>query len=108
MISDANLDALLENELMVGRAVEDVTGSLLGDEGRTLCRAWIFAKEPGVFCGERVISALAGILQDELGEVECRVADGDSVEAGTRLIEWRAQAAATLAIERTLLNTLSH
>jgi nicotinate-nucleotide pyrophosphorylase (carboxylating) len=107
MLDDAAICSLLQHEFQTDRAFDDVTANLLGSAGLTPCRGWVFAKEAGVFCGERVVSALAGWLGSRV-TLRTVVRDGKAIVVGEHLVELEGRAADLLAIERTLLNFLSH
>jgi nicotinate-nucleotide pyrophosphorylase (carboxylating) len=98
---------LIEREMRADRASDDVTASLLGARRTEPCRGWVFAKETGVFCGERVILALAEWAGPRL-EVTAKKCDADRLSVGDIALELRGPAGDLLAIERTLLNLLSH
>jgi nicotinate-nucleotide pyrophosphorylase (carboxylating) len=61
------------------------------------------AKQDGLFAGGVLVEPLFRLL-DPLVRVELRVADGEPVAAGTRLLEIEGAAAALVAGERTALN----
>ena len=68
-------------------------------------RAEIRARQEGVVCGlpivRRIAARAAGVIESEPLAV-----DGDRVEAGTRVMEFRGPLAVLLPVERTLLNLL--
>lgn len=104
MLEPTSLRRLLENELAVDCARDDVTSRLLGSDGQVRARAVILAREPGVFSGVDVCRAFPG---GEV-EVECLVAEGATLEAGMPVVRLRGPVVDCLAIERTLLNFLGH
>jgi nicotinate-nucleotide pyrophosphorylase (carboxylating) len=69
------------------------------------CEAAILVKEPGVVCGLEVADAIFREL-DVGVHLERLVADGDSVERGTRIAHLSGPARAILTGERTALNVL--
>ncbi|WP_423724264.1 carboxylating nicotinate-nucleotide diphosphorylase [Arthrobacter gengyunqii] len=80
----------------------DITSELLvPEEARTT--AVLTAREPGVFCGERVIEAAFRLTSPET-EVQFLIRDGESFEAGTVLAEISGPARAVLTGERVALN----
>ena len=84
----------------------DVTAHLAFVEDRS-ARAWVRARERGVFAGCAVLELLAEHYPDELS-VTVKTQDGERIERGTDIacIEGPAQRIVTL--ERTLLNFLQH
>jgi nicotinate-nucleotide pyrophosphorylase (carboxylating) len=82
----------------IGRG--DLTApALVGLRGRA---EWV-AKQDGLFAGGVLVEPLFRLL-DPLVRVQLRVADGEAVAAGTRLLEIEGAAAALVAGERTALN----
>jgi nicotinate-nucleotide pyrophosphorylase (carboxylating) len=71
----------------------------VGQRGRA---EWV-AKQEGVFCGGVLVEPLFRLL-DPLVRVVVRVAEGEPVATGTRLLELEGSAAALVAGERTALN----
>ena len=66
-------------------------------------RAHWLAKAPGVFCGGVLLEPLLHLL-DPAARVSLRVAEGELVQPGQRLLELEGKAAALVAVERTALN----
>ena len=70
--------------------------------GRSARASWQ-AKQAGVFCGGVLVEPLFHLLDPGV-VVQLRVADGERVEPGQRLLELEGTAAALVAGERTALN----
>ena len=70
--------------------------------GRSARASWQ-AKQAGVFCGGVLVEPLFRLLDPGV-VVQLRVADGERVEPGQRLLELEGTAAALVAGERTALN----
>jgi nicotinate-nucleotide pyrophosphorylase (carboxylating) len=92
----AQLQAWLAEDM--GRG--DLSAPALADrQGRA---HWL-AKAPGVFCGGVLLEPLLQLL-DPTARVSRRVAEGELVQPGQRLLELEGKAAALVAVERTALN----
>ncbi|NDF62168.1 MAG: carboxylating nicotinate-nucleotide diphosphorylase [Synechococcaceae bacterium WBB_3_034] len=92
----AQLQAWLAEDM--GRG--DLSAPALADrQGRA---HWL-AKAPGVFCGGVLLEPLLQLL-DPAARVSLRVAEGERVQPGQRLLELEGRAAALVAVERTALN----
>lgn len=66
------------------------------------------ARAPGVVAGLPVVRAVLEITSDDSVIIDQHVHDGDSVNAGQRLLSARALVRALLTAERTALNVLCH
>jgi len=92
----AQLQAWLAEDM--GRG--DLSAPALADrQGRA---HWL-AKAPGVFCGGVLLEPLLQLL-DPAARVSLRVAEGERVQPGQRLLELEGRAAALVAVERSALN----
>ncbi len=94
------LDSWLAEDL--GRG--DLTSTAL--LGQTGCAYWI-AKQNGVFCGGTLVERLFTRL-DASVEVDLLFKDGESFDAGDRLLNVNGPAATLAAVERTALNISMH
>jgi nicotinate-nucleotide pyrophosphorylase (carboxylating) len=92
----AQLQAWLAEDM--GRG--DLSAPALADRQ---ARAHWLAKAPGVFCGGVLLEPLLQLL-DPAARVSLRVAEGERVQPGQRLLELEGRAAALVAVERTALN----
>lgn len=94
-------------ELEADRAFDDVTGKLLKDAGDRPGHAVVNAKAAGVFSGVAIASALAGAWG---GDLKCAavVAEGQSFKTGDPLVRLSGSLRTLLAVERTLINWVSH
>lgn len=95
---------LIEQELEVDRAGDDITSRLLGDTGKKPAKALISAKESGVFSGEMVCRS----FPQGMVRVVALVTDGTRLEPGMPVARLEGPIADCLAVERTLLNLLCH
>ncbi len=93
--------SLLQNELFLDKAHDDVTTRLLGLQAGRRCRATILAKEHGVFFGKLVLEALA------FETLESRN-DGDSIQKGEVVASFQTTIGEALTKERSLLNLVTH
>lgn len=101
----STLESLIQSELAVDRAADDVTCALLGQAGRRPARARVLAKAPGVFSGAQVASALEAALAGRVRLLEA-AAEGALFRVGDSVVELEGTAALLLSVERTLLNFL--
>ncbi len=95
------IDLALEEDL--GEA-GDVTSQFIVDAGRP-DEGWIVAREAMVLAGLPVAAAVFSRVSETL-QVACLAADGDAVEAGTRIMHVQGSAVAILSGERLALNFL--
>lgn len=95
------IDLALEEDL--GEA-GDVTSQFIVDAER-LDEGWIVAREAMVLAGLPVAVAVFSRVNNML-QVDCLAADGDAVDAGTRIMHVQGPAAAILSGERLALNFL--
>jgi nicotinate-nucleotide pyrophosphorylase (carboxylating) len=105
MVAPSTIE-LLVAELSNDRYFDDVTGKLLGSE-KIPCQALVRAKQAGIFSGVEIGNAIAEIF---LGAVEVVTlkAEGDAFLEGDTIVRLTGAAQTCLAVERTLVNTLSH
>jgi nicotinate-nucleotide pyrophosphorylase (carboxylating) len=83
----------------------DVTTEIMIPEPQD-ATARVVAREPGTVAGLAAIPLLLQVFKTD-AELVLGVSDGDVVEAGATLATLKADHARLLALERTLLNTLS-
>jgi nicotinate-nucleotide pyrophosphorylase (carboxylating) len=100
LIAPVVRDALIED---LGRA-GDVTSQACVPQAARLSAAFA-ARKGGVIAG-LACARLAILELDPQARIELNVADGDQVQAGTRLASVEANARALLSAERTALNLL--
>lgn len=98
---------LILREWEADRVDDDVTTRLLGERGSLPSRAILRSKQAGIFSGETIVAAYAECL-GATSTLKLTVRDGDSLAAGSDILEWRAPVATCLTRERTLLNLLTH
>jgi nicotinate-nucleotide pyrophosphorylase (carboxylating) len=94
---DANVRAALAEDVGSG----DITAQLVPAERSAV--ADVITREPGIFCGRPWVEATFAQL-DARVSLSWHVADGDPVEADTRLLTLQGPARAILTGERTALN----
>jgi nicotinate-nucleotide pyrophosphorylase (carboxylating) len=93
---------ILDRALAEDRANEDVTVRAAGVRGDA--EFVLKIKQDGVFCGRGLLDCLS-----DFGlQVETRLTDGQTVQAGTVGARIVGGAAVTLGLERSLLNLLSY
>ena len=93
--------ALLED---IGHGNDITTDAIV--DSRLIASAQIVARNPGVIAGLASACIAFQILDAEVA-IEARIADGESVRAGSVVAEIRGHARALLTAERTALNLLS-
>jgi nicotinate-nucleotide pyrophosphorylase (carboxylating) len=96
------IKAALREDLEAG----DVTSRLLIPSG-ALGRAVIVAKEPGIFCGARVVLEIFKAADRKI-KVRFAVSDGRAFKKGAALVQLQGPVRGILAGERTALNLLGH
>lgn len=106
MRTPPEIRSLIESELVTDRAYDDVTTRLLGATFPA-CEALIRAREPGVFCGEAVVSAFRQIFSNE-AEIYSLASDGRILEPGDSVVQVKTTVGLCLTLERTLINFLGH
>jgi nicotinate-nucleotide pyrophosphorylase (carboxylating) len=104
MPSRTNLYSLICRELEQDRVQDDVTALLLGEKADTQAEVRIFSKAEGVFSGLAVLEA----LEDFGCNPQIKIQEGQKLEIGKTLVEWKGPVGISLGLERTFLNILSH
>ncbi len=104
VLNPASIRALIEAELVTDRVGDDVTGRLLEAAGHGFAEAVVFAKQSGIFAGEAVLAA----FPSDGVKLIPQARDGEVLEVGKPVAFVRGTVADCLAVERTLLNLLSH
>ena len=84
-------------------AANDITANLI--DGNVNAKATILTREPCVICGVAWVDQAFALIDDTIS-LKWHVADGDTVEADTVLVDIEGSARGILTAERTALNFL--
>lgn len=95
----------LSRELEQDAWDQDVTARLLSQPTQRV-RAWVRAKQPGIFSGSQVVATLREIAPDV--QWGANLNEGQAFEKDTRVVELTGPVARLLSLERTFLNYLGH
>ncbi len=101
------IEKLVERELIIDQAEDDVTTHALFGGAAGRCVAFVVARERGIFCGQDVCRAFQNLQKANI-QIENLISDGSNFEQDQHIVKIQGDGVSCLAIERTLLNFLSH
>ncbi len=99
---------ILARDEDLGNPMRDITGELMFTKKDTRS-VQMTMRDPGVVAGLAFVDEIIDVFTSTREPIECTLCahDGESVDAGTALLEMHGNARAIVRIERTLLNLVS-